>query len=1023
MFTRLLDFQREHGHSRVRGCDHSLSTWVTVQRLGAREGWLKPERRQRLALADFDFRILDPWQEQLAALKGYQSQHGNTAVDVLIDPELAEWCAEQRRLWQERRLDAKLIKKLSTLGFEWEPEEEEESEQEAVTTTPVVAENLFDGSSMTPVAAAVTNETTESSETVAETTEIKVAVKTDAPKAKRSTQSKPSATTTKPDVSSTAKRRRSSPTVYSDDWALDRDRYTSESGSESKWKASEKPKSMAAPVEKARAKKESPPVKAVKRSSSPKPASSTAPRSMSLDSGDRPRRARNPATVYSDDWVLDRYRYAEQASAESTKVAKEAAKKTPPKAPLVRRLSSQGSEASSSRQSTQSRSHRARVPPPVYSDDWVLDRDRYAAQKNNSLTKKTTQGAKQPKAPAAATSESKPRATPVAPKATPKPAKSTPQSSDRPSSRSHRQRSSPAVYSDDWVLDRYKYASDSDAHESKVTLSRKGLSATKTKHNDSEDERTEAKLAPKEAKPKSSASVKSNGSVESGSGVNGSAKAAAARSKVDGVTVGSRVSVFWDDEGKFYIGTVLKKMERRHPFFIKYDDGDSEWANLEERRWRLVRKGSIHDAKEASNGDHAKGSAEEESTVASGKRRWKLSNGASAGSGDQKEAPIATDSAAESKPKGRSASKAMESSCKGAGNDDEKDGETTEPTVGDTSSANGDAATEAAAATRGTNAEEALSPLGKQSSTVRENGSLESSQAKRKRCKSPVSVDEGLPLPKATYAKPPSDASEKDNAPSSAARRRVKRGRNETASWPPGDAGRAARKRATPDRYVDKSLLKIDSSDDATQRDDTPPARGRVTRLQVAETPLHKKKKVMLDLGASGSHSEGSANRAKRAQDSSSTPRSDVKKKGASPKLAKLESDPLKVVIGSRLSVQRPDKKSGWYEGSVIAKRGKAFQMDYDDGDEEWFHREHRQWRLLPPKSQDGAGSANLDRVDVGSRVAVLWEGENEYFNATVTRKRDQKRAFFLEYDDGDEEWLDLNQHQWRLVPGRRKNK
>lgn len=55
-----------------------------------------------------------------------------------------------------------------------------------------------------------------------------------------------------------------------------------------------------------------------------------------------------------------------------------------------------------------------------------------------------------------------------------------------------------------------------------------------------------------------------------------------------------------------------------------------------------------------------------------------------------------------------------------------------------------------------------------------------------------------------------------------------------------------------------------------------------------------------------------------------------------------------------------------------------------------------------------------MSLVTIGARVAVFWDGENAYFRGTVTRQR--KKKFFVEYDDGDREWIKLAKHRFRLL-------
>ena len=61
--------------------------------------------------------------------------------------------------------------------------------------------------------------------------------------------------------------------------------------------------------------------------------------------------------------------------------------------------------------------------------------------------------------------------------------------------------------------------------------------------------------------------------------------------------------------------------------------------------------------------------------------------------------------------------------------------------------------------------------------------------------------------------------------------------------------------------------------------------------------------------------------------------------------------------------------------------------------------------------------SPELDKVQIGSRVEVLWSDDEEYYQATVTQEqRSKKRPLSLVYDDGEREWIDLRQHKFRLI-------
>jgi hypothetical protein len=48
-------------------------------------------------------------------------------------------------------------------------------------------------------------------------------------------------------------------------------------------------------------------------------------------------------------------------------------------------------------------------------------------------------------------------------------------------------------------------------------------------------------------------------------------------------------------------------------------------------------------------------------------------------------------------------------------------------------------------------------------------------------------------------------------------------------------------------------------------------------------------------------------------------------------------------------------------------------------------------------------------QFNVGSRVAVYWSDEEEYYDGQVTRKRKKNKQLFVEYDDGDTGWVDFD--------------
>jgi hypothetical protein len=44
--------------------------------------------------------------------------------------------------------------------------------------------------------------------------------------------------------------------------------------------------------------------------------------------------------------------------------------------------------------------------------------------------------------------------------------------------------------------------------------------------------------------------------------------------------------------------------------------------------------------------------------------------------------------------------------------------------------------------------------------------------------------------------------------------------------------------------------------------------------------------------------------------------------------------------------------------------------------------------------------------IRIGCRLAVYWSDDDEYYEGTVTQQL-ERGSFFVEYDDGDQEWVD----------------
>lgn len=136
-----------------------------------------------------------------------------------------------------------------------------------------------------------------------------------------------------------------------------------------------------------------------------------------------------------------------------------------------------------------------------------------------------------------------------------------------------------------------------------------------------------------------------------------------------------------------------------------------------------------------------------------------------------------------------------------------------------------------------------------------------------------------------------------------------------------------------------------------------------------------------------------------------------------------------KIKVGTRVAVWWPDDHK-YYKGVVSRKQPEAtwrpFFLEYDDGDEEWIDfRQHKfkvlsdaseEERVPSPAGKSDSVCSDPSKVWIGTRLSVWWPMEKEYFDCTVTRYRDHKRSFYLEYEDGDREWIDLSEHKFFII-------
>ncbi|GAX27397.1 hypothetical protein FisN_23Hh144 [Fistulifera solaris] len=138
------------------------------------------------------------------------------------------------------------------------------------------------------------------------------------------------------------------------------------------------------------------------------------------------------------------------------------------------------------------------------------------------------------------------------------------------------------------------------------------------------------------------------------------------------------------------------------------------------------------------------------------------------------------------------------------------------------------------------------------------------------------------------------------------------------------------------------------------------------------------------------------------------------------------------IKVGTRVAVWWPDDRR-YYEGVVSKKQPDAswrpFYLEYDDGEAEWIDFRQHKFKILRVDDEEkdaghstGKACSDPSKVWIGTRLSVWWPEEEEYFDCTVTRYRDHKRPFYLEYEDGDREWIDLAEHKFFIIESETSN-
>jgi len=127
------------------------------------------------------------------------------------------------------------------------------------------------------------------------------------------------------------------------------------------------------------------------------------------------------------------------------------------------------------------------------------------------------------------------------------------------------------------------------------------------------------------------------------------------------------------------------------------------------------------------------------------------------------------------------------------------------------------------------------------------------------------------------------------------------------------------------------------------------------------------------------------------------------------------------VLLGSRISVYWSDDEV-FYDGRVTKQKkdGNHVHVEYDDYGKEWVNLQSTQHYILSNDDYDKKKqSSQILDVSVGSRLSIWWPIEKEHFDGTVTDISTDKtstKPHYIEYDDGDKEWINLNCRKFVLL-------
>ena len=103
-----------------------------------------------------------------------------------------------------------------------------------------------------------------------------------------------------------------------------------------------------------------------------------------------------------------------------------------------------------------------------------------------------------------------------------------------------------------------------------------------------------------------------------------------------------------------------------------------------------------------------------------------------------------------------------------------------------------------------------------------------------------------------------------------------------------------------------------------------------------------------------------------------------------------------------------------------------SLYLHYDDGDEQLIDLEEVTYVILrDPSTDQRPDNPAISTLLIGTRVSVWWQGDKQFFEGTLVERKDPRNQdpHRVQYDDGDEEWLNLAFRRFRLLDDRKVKK